>query len=81
MSQQNRTTKMDLQTDGRFVCYDRRKLADTTVSVRPLEDGDIGLVVSAEDAMTTLRIEKGEMTELCQMMSKVAPESDERDTD
>ena len=77
MSQQNRTTKIDLQTDGRFVCYDQRKMADTNVSVRPLENGGIGLTVGAEDAMTTLRIEKGEMAELCQMMSKAAAESDE----
>lgn len=77
MSQQNRTTKIDLQTDGRFVCYDQRKMADTSVSVRPLENGDIGLTVGAEDAMTTLRIEKDEMAKLCQMMSKAAAESDE----
>jgi len=77
MSQQRHTRKTDLQTDGRFVCYDQRKADDTTVSVRPLENGDISLTISAEDAMTVLRIEKGEAMELGWMMSNAVSESDE----
>jgi hypothetical protein len=78
MSQQKHTRKVDLQTDGKFVCYDQREMDDTTVSVRPLENGDIGLTVGAGDAMTTLRIEKGEMMDLCRMMSQAASKSDEQ---
>jgi hypothetical protein len=78
MSQQKHTRKVELQTDGKFVCYDQRKADDTTVSVKPLDNGDIGLTIGAKDAMTTLRIEKGEMMDLCRMMSQAASKSDEQ---
>jgi hypothetical protein len=78
MSQQN-TRKVDLETDGKFLCYDQRKMDDTTVSVKPIDNGDIGLTIGTEDAMTTLRIEKGEAMDLIQMMSHTVSKSDEQD--
>lgn len=81
MTQQKHTGKVDLETDGKFLCYDQRKIDDTTVSVRPLENGDIGLTISAEDAMTTLRIEKSEAMDLGHFVSQAVSKSDEQTDD
>jgi hypothetical protein len=77
MSQQEHTRNVDLEADGMFVCHDQRNSDDTTVSVRPLENGDIGLTVSSEDAMTTLRLGKSEAIDLAQIVPQAVSKSDE----
>jgi hypothetical protein len=81
MSQQEHTRNVDLETDGKFLCYDQRKVDDTTVSVKSLEGSDIGLTVSAEDAMTTLRLEKSEAMDLAQIVPQAVSKSDEQTDD